>query len=165
MNRPSFITWRPATTRILIVGLVVLLVSLVISYVVSTFRPTTLVTAGSGTYRLWIADTDAELAQGLSGVPSIGLDSGLLMKFPHDSTWSIWMKDMKVPLDIVWLDKNKKVVYIVKNALPELSTDVTFIPKDPARYVIELPAGSVEKAAIKTGSFVVFDENDNGSYW
>ena len=165
MNRPSFITWRPATTRILIGGLVILLISLVVSYVISTFRPTTLVTAGSGTYRLWIADTDAELAQGLSDVPTLSLDGGLLMKFPHDDTWGIWMKDMKVPLDIIWLDENKKVVYIVKNALPELSTDVTFTPKDPARYVIELRAGAVENAAIKTGSFVVFDENDSGAYW
>ena len=165
MNRPSFITWRPATTRILIGGLVVLLISLVVSYVVSTFRPTTLVTAGSGTYRLWIADTDAELTQGLSGVPTLSMDGGLLMKFPYDNTWGIWMKDMEVPLDIIWLNEDKKIVYIVKNALPDLSTDVTFTPKEPARYVIELPAGSVDKAAIKTGTFVVFDENDDGAYW
>ena len=87
------------------------------------------------------------------------------MKFPHDDTWGIWMKDMKVPIDIIWLNQHKRVVYIVKNASPELSTTMTFNPKEPARYVLELPAGSVDKAAIKSGNFASFDETDSGKFW
>ena len=143
-----------------------MLISLVISYAVTTFQPTTSVRMGSsGIYKLWIADNDLELQQGLSGVTELPLDGGLLMKFPGDDTWGIWMKNMNVPLDIIWVNKDKKIVYIVKNATPDLSTTITFTPKDKARYVIELPAGSVEKSAIKTGTYVEFDENDDGGLW
>lgn len=165
MNRPSFITWRPATTYILVGGLVAILIGIVTSYVLNNFTPTTPVRLGSGVYHLWIADTDTELSQGLSGVETLRGDGGLLMKFDSDNTWGIWMKDMKVPLDIVWLSSDKKVVYTVKNASPELSTDVIFTPKTKARYVIELPAGGVDKAGIKTGDQATFDENDAGSLW
>lgn len=81
---------------------------------------------------------------GAFGVDSLKPNGGLLMVFDSDGTWGIWMKDMKVPLDILWLDANKKVVYIVKNASPEARDVATFTPKEPARYVLELLAGSVE---------------------
>lgn len=165
MNRSSIFVWRPATTNILIGGIIAILIGIVVAYMLSTFKPTTPVRIGSGVYNLQIADTPTELAQGLSGVSELRGDGGLLMKFEHDNTWGIWMKDMKIPLDIIWLSSDKRVVYTVKNAGPELSTDVTFSPKVKARYVIELPAGSVEKAGIKTGDQAVFDENDNGEIW
>lgn len=165
MNRPSFATWRPATTYVLVGGLVVLLISLTVAYILNTFVPTTSVRIGSGVYSLQIADTEAELAQGLSGVQELPVNGGLLMKFDSDNTWSIWMKDMEIPIDIIWLDKDKQVVYIVKGATPELSTDVVFSPKTDARYVIELPAGSVEKSGIKKNQTVIFDETDTGALW
>jgi len=49
------------------------------------------------------------------------------------------MKDMKVPIDIVWLDSNKRVVHIVKESSPDDSTSITFTPLSQAKYVIELP--------------------------
>lgn len=165
MNRPSFRIWRPATTYILIGGLVVLLIALVASFAITTFRPTTEVKVGSGVYKLWVADSEAELVQGLSGVESLPKNGGLLMKFSTDDRWGIWMKDMKVPLDIVWLNKDKEIIYIVKNAQPSMSTNITFTPKEPARYVIELPLGSVENAGLKTGMIAAFDDNDDGGVW
>lgn len=165
MDRPSTRIWRPATTYILIGGLVLLLVALVVSYIVTNFKPTTELRMGGGVYQVWVADTEAERVQGLSGVEQLPLNGGLLMKFESDSAWGIWMKDMQMPLDIIWLDKDKKVVYIVKNASPESSTDVVFAPKQPARYVVELPAGSVDKAAIQTGAKATFDETATGDSW
>lgn len=165
MNRPSFITWRPTTTVILICGLVALLVCSVGAYAATHFQPTVEFRVGSGIYRLSVADTDTERIQGLSGVTELPVDGGLLMKFESDDTWSIWMKDMNIPLDILWLNSDKRVVYVVKNAGPELSTDTIFKPKEKARYVVELPAGSVENAGIKTGLVAEFDETSDGSLW
>ena len=165
MDKISTALWRPQTALFLIGGFVVLLIGIVVAYVAANFVPTTPVRMGSGVYRLWIADNEAERIQGLSGVEKLGANQGLLMKYDGDGMWGIWMKDMKVPLDIVWLDKNKKVIYIVKGASPELSTTTTFEPKSPARYVIELPAGGVDQAAIKTGTVAEFDETDAGSLW
>lgn len=131
----------------------------------STTKSATQVRLAGGTYHLWVADTEAERVQGLSGVERLDPNGGLLMKFDSDGQWGIWMKDMKVSIDIIWLDSNKKVVYIVKNASPALSTDKVFTPNSPARYVIELPAGSVDKAAINQTTIGIFDENDQGRVW
>ena len=78
------------------------------------------------------------------------------MVFEGDQAWGIWMKDMKVPLDIVWLDNTKKVVHIEEKVSNELGTDSIFVPKKPSRYVIELPSGSVKKAGIKIGQTAQF---------
>lgn len=133
-----------------------ILIALAVAYIVQNFKPTTEVRVASGVYRLWVADTEAERAQGLSGVEKLSPDGGLLMDFEADDYWGIWMKDMKIPLDIIWIDADKQVVYIVKNAAPELSTDSVMQPKSQARYVLELPAGSVDKSGIKTGQTVDF---------
>lgn len=164
MNKPS-VSWRPMTTVILIVGLVSLLVYSVAAYAISNFQPTVEVKIGGGVYHLRVADTESDRVQGLSGVEKLEPNGGLLMKYDADGMWGIWMKDMKIPLDIIWLDKDKKVVYIVKNASADLSTDVVFTPKSAARYVLELPAGSVDKAAIKSGVTAEFDETSDGSVW
>lgn len=142
-----------------------LLIGIVIAYSVTTFKPTTRVHIGSGVYDLWIADSETERTQGLSGVKKMSPSGGLLMKFDSDSQWGIWMKDMEIHLDIVWLDADKKVVYIVKNASPATSTDVTYRPKEGARYVIELSAGSVDKSAIRKGVVAEFDETVTKGMW
>ena len=72
-----------------------------------------------------------------------------------------------VPLDIVWLGDDKTVVYIIKNenlgvskANKEAGIIDTYDSKYKARYALELPAGSVASAGIKSGDAIVFDEND-----
>ncbi len=133
-----------------------MLVALVVSFAATHFKPTIETTLGSGTYHLWIADTSASRKQGLSGVKNLKPNAGLLMVYPDSDYHGIWMKDMEVALDILWLDEHKKIVYIVKNVSPEYSTSKSFKPNTPALYVIELPAGSVQKAGIKTGQVAGF---------
>jgi uncharacterized membrane protein (UPF0127 family) len=65
----------------------------------------------------------------------------------------------------VWLDKEKKVVYIVKNAQPEGYPQQDFTPKQDARYVLELPAGTVSSKSIIVGKSAVFDENNLEGAW
>lgn len=165
MNKPSFIAWRPTTTIILVAGLAALLIYSVVLYIITNFQPTVELRIGSGVYSVLVADTEAERVQGLSGVESLPPNGGLLMKFEEDGRPGIWMKDMHLPLDIIWLDKDKKVVYIVKNATPKTATDVVYAPKHDARYVLELNAGSVTSAAIKMGTVAEFDEYSSGGWW
>lgn len=149
--------WRPHTTGIVASGLVLILVALVISYMSRNFQPTTEVKLGSGVFSVQLASTDATRIQGLSGVDHLNTNSGLLMVFQSDNTWGIWMKDMKIPLDIVWMNHDKKVIYIVTDASPDLGTSKTFTPEDPARYVLEVPAGTVKNAGIKVGIIATFN--------
>ena len=152
--------WRPSTTAILITGVLAIIVAVTISFVVTNFKPTTSVKLGGGVFSLWIAKTEAARVTGLSGVEELKPNGGLLMAFASDDTWEIWMKDMKIPLDLLWLNDKKEITYIVKNVSPDLSTSKTFKPTSKARYVIELPAGSVQKSNINVGQKVDFEVED-----
>ena len=140
--------------------LLVVLVVVVFIILPNMLQPTTSLRLGDGIFRARIAANETDRTKGLSGVTSLNLDQALLMAFPNEGKWNIWMKDMKIPIDIVWLDKDKKVIYVVLDAQPDDSTiPKIFEPKTPAKYVIELPAGSVNSKAIKTNSTAVFQIN------
>lgn len=156
MEKAHKVTWPKYTKQVLAIGFILVLVALAGYFMLTSFRPTTKVYIGSGVYSLWLADTQPKLVQGLSGVKSLHPDGGLLMDFGTNSYHGIWMKDMNFPLDIVWLDKEKKVVYVVQNALPEEPAETIYAPKNLARYVLELPTGSIQKAAIKVGTIADF---------
>lgn len=150
--------WRRSTTAILVAGILVVIVASIVAFAITTFRPTVEVKMGSGVFQLWVAKDEPSRVTGLSGVEKLKPNGGLLMAFASDEEWGIWMKDMKVDLDIIWLDQDKKVVHTVKNAAAALGTDKTFVPTKPARYVVELPAGSAQKYGIKTGQTAVFED-------
>ena len=153
--------WRPHTTGILVSGLILILVALAASYILTNFQPTSELRLGSNVFNVKVAVTDETRERGLSGVNKLSANSGLLMIFAKDDKWGIWMKDMEIPIDIIWLDSNKKVTYIVTDASPELSTTETFIPKSPARYVLEVTAGTVKNSAIKIGDVATFEINED----
>ncbi len=101
-------------------------------------------------YHVSIMRTDAELQKGLSGTSSLPEGNAMLFAFPYSNRWSIWMKDMKYPIDIIWLNAQKQVIYTVRDAQPS-SYPNTFKPDQLARYVIEFPSGTIERTGIKNG--------------
>jgi uncharacterized membrane protein (UPF0127 family) len=115
---------------------------------------------GDGVFTTRVAKTQDEREKGLSGTRSLRDDQAMLFVFDRDDKWPIWMKGMNYPIDIVWLNKDKHVVYIVKNAPPESYPYDQFVPKQDARYVIELAAGTVVKKTISTEDIAEFDENN-----
>jgi len=114
---------------------------------------------GDGLFRTELALTDADRTNGLSNDTNLEADQALLMAFPTEGKWGIWMKDMNFPIDIVWLNADKKVIYIVKNASPEDSTTKTYVPTTVAKYVVELPAGTTEAKSISINNIALFQIN------
>lgn len=108
---------------------------------------------GGKTFFIKIADTDEERALGLSGTKNISNREGLLFVFPTDDVYGFWMKDMNFPIDIVWIDKNMKIVHIEKNLSPE-SYPKVFTPDAESRYVLEISAGQAEQLKLKIGDIV-----------
>ena len=80
----------------------------------------------------------------------LGFDQGMLFVFEEESLRSFWMKNMLIPLDIIWLDKDKRIVYIEEN-VPPCKEDPcpTYTSQIPAMFVLELKAGSVERRKLK----------------
>lgn len=123
-------------------------------------QPHTSLHLGDGVFTARVAKTDAELRAGLSGTHSLRKDQAMIFVYGSDKKWPVSMKGMNYTIDAVWLDANKKVVYIVKNVPPESYPYETFTPKEDARYVVELPEGTVTTKAITIGSTATFDENN-----
>lgn len=114
------------------------------------------ITVAGNTVRVGIADTPAARQQGLSGRAGIAPDEGLLFVFETEGRWSFWMKDMRFSIDIVWIDRDGKVVFIKENAIPDSYPD-SFMPnmtERPALYVLELPSGYCASHNIHIGSMV-----------
>ncbi len=156
MNRPSFRTRRPRVAIVVAASILLILLIIAVVYDRSKPTPTTEVRINSAVYNLRLADSEAELEKGLSGVGALDSDGGLLMQFTVDNRWGIWMKDMKIPLDIIWLDSAKRVVYIEENVSPQLGTSKIMEPAVPTRYVLELSEGSVKNAGIQVGQQAEF---------
>jgi uncharacterized membrane protein (UPF0127 family) len=129
-------------------------------------RPHVTVRLGDGVFLAQVAKTPEAREKGLSDTLSLRDNEAMLFIYDSEDKWAMWMKDMNYSIDIVWLDKDKKVVYIVKNAPPESYPYDNFTPKQAAKYVLELPAGTVVNKTISIGKQAVFDENNiEGWQW
>ncbi len=112
--------------------------------------PKTITNINGRSLNLYIADTEKRQEQGLGGVKSLKDDSGMFFKFANEDFWSIWMKDMFIPIDVLWLNEKHEVVYIVPNMRPEDYPHI-YTPSTLSKYVIEVNKGFVEKNSIKVG--------------
>lgn len=108
-----------------------------------------------GTYKVAVADTEQEREKGLGSVANLPSDAGMLFVFDMPDKYGFWMKDTLIPLDMVWLDGDKRVVYIQKNVLPESFPEV-YMPSTPALYVLEFNSGFADKHKINIGDLIQF---------
>lgn len=115
--------------------------------------PTPRVTLKGESIRVTIADTVEMRAKGLSGRTSLAWDEGMLFVFDTDGQYGFWMKDMHMGIDILWLDQSGKIVHIAERVMPE-SYPEAFVPRFPARYVLELPADWVRAHGVSLGDTV-----------
>lgn len=126
---------------------------------VTSVQPKT-VTIGGKTIQVEIANTDSSRGKGLSGRSSLPTDSGMLFIFNSKQITPIfWMKDMIIPIDIIWISGDK-IVKIDKSApAPEAGTkdaDLTkYSPGRPIDYVLEVNSGFAGTNNFKVGDSVV----------
>lgn len=156
--------WRRLTTVLLIGGFLLVVLVAGISFAINFFSFSSQVIVGSGVYNVKIAKDDESRQRGLSGLSSLPSREGLLMIFDSSDKYSIWMKDMNFSIDIVWLDSNKEVVNIVKNADYTKGEQAVYTPVKPAKYILEIPAGSVQDDFIRIGSKAQFSETETLSW-
>lgn len=81
---------------------------------------------------------------------TLSQDSGMLFIFPKEQIQTFWMKDTLIPLDMIFMDKQKKIVGIVYNATPK-TEDKRSIDK-PSQYVLEVNAGQALMNNLKIGA-------------
>ncbi len=86
---------------------------------------------------------------------SLPQNEGMLFVYDQPTDLRFWMKDMRFPLDMIWIDHNKKIVHIEQDVKPS-SYPKVFSAKTLAQYVLETNANYVSKHNIKVGDAVSF---------
>lgn len=121
---------------------------------------TKLVTLPDGTQiRAEMVVAQIDLEKGLKYRDSLPADRGMLFVYGKPGFYRYWMHEVKIPLDILWLDSNRKIVQLVHDVPP--------CPGPPekcpvyggafeAQYVLEINAGLARKYGIKPGMLVGF---------
>ncbi len=112
---------------------------------------------GNTQLRVAVADEPHERSQGLSGVTSLAANEGMLFIFDRDDNWSMWMKDMEIPIDMLWVNNSYQVVHIEEDVKPETFPEA-FSAGEPVRFVIETPAFFTRNNNIVVGDIVYIPE-------
>ena len=102
--------------------------------------------------------SDEDRAMGLMFRSSLAEDRGMLFLFERPDFHSIWMKNCRFPIDIVWLDEEKKVVD-VKEAAPPCKADPcpVYQPMRRASWVVEISSGQAKREKLVRGAAVKFE--------
>jgi uncharacterized membrane protein (UPF0127 family) len=105
---------------------------------------------------------DGEMrAQGLMYRDHIDPGRGMLFVFPQDDIVSFWMKNTRIPLDMIWIDANRRVVGIKENVPPCKVEDCpSYGPGVIARYVLEVGGGEAAKHKLEVGDALQFIDTD-----
>ena len=111
-----------------------------------------------------VARTDADRARGLMFREHLDPCAGMLFAFDVPDRYAFWMKNVRIPLDILWLDAGGRIVSIVERARPCLAEPCpTYAPDAPAAFVLEVAGGFVEQHGITIAESVVITPNSNSN--
>lgn len=147
---------------LIIIGVLLTAGYFVTKVILHELRPRAVISIGKSVFRADIADATNKPQKLLQNRSSIGGNEAILYKFDSDALWSTQMRLMRFPIDIVWLDNDRRVVCIFENVQPDAEPYKTYSPEQPARYIMKMPAGSVNKSGIKIGTLAKFDISKEG---
>lgn len=101
-----------------------------------------------------------EISTGLMFRKNMGKNEGMLFSYSYDDYYTIWMKNMNFPIDIIWLGPDLKVVDIKRSAEPcRQEPCEVYQPAKPARYVLEVRADFTLENEVVIGDEVVIEES------
>lgn len=104
-----------------------------------------------------VAATDADRERGLMFRTSLDENAGMLFVFPGLDVLSFWMKNTLIPLDLIWLNERKEIVYFVTADPCKKDPCGSYIPMQKAMYVLEVNGGFVKKHRLMLGQQLIFD--------
>ena len=100
-------------------------------------------------FEVEVADTPSKREMGLMYRRELAADHGMLFIFPDESVLTFWMKNTPIPLDMIFIGSDLKIVGIVREAVPfTLSARSVGLP---SRYVLEINGGAAQKRGIEVG--------------
>lgn len=147
---------------IVIFGIALLIFAAIVFYQFSTKSPNSLdtlpskkVTIGNQVFTVGVATTSAQQQIGLTGSASLPQNEGMLFVFDTPDYYNFWTKNMKFPIDIIFI-KDGKIISINEDAKP-VSQNMApeyYQPENPVDEVLEINSGLIKKYNIKKGDNV-----------
>jgi uncharacterized membrane protein (UPF0127 family) len=114
-----------------------------------------------GTLHVEVAQTPDERERGLGDRDALAEDSGMLFDLGKTRVPGFWMKGMRFPLDMVWIDDGMRIVGVTEDVQPEPGVPDAqlrrYSPDEPVRYVLELNAGAARRLGLAAGERVTFE--------
>ncbi|MBU0625528.1 DUF192 domain-containing protein [Patescibacteria group bacterium] len=111
-----------------------------------------------------VAATEATREKGLAGRTKLMVDEGMLFLFAEPARYVFWMKDMKIPIDVIWI-KSGEIVDLTVNVQPAEKNEPapTFSPLYAAEAVLEVPAGFIAEHGLRLGLPVIYRIDRRGA--
>jgi uncharacterized membrane protein (UPF0127 family) len=106
-------------------------------------------------FQVEVADSPAKREMGFQYRRELARDRGMIFLFPAESDQTFWMKNTPIPLDMIFISRDLKIVGIVEQATP-FSLDSRSVGK-PSQYVLEINGGLAKRMGIEAGDAVRFD--------
>lgn len=134
---------------------------LLVSVLACDRTPRVIIEGARGTkasFEVEVADTPRERAFGLKYRTDLRPDQGMLFIFPEESVHVFWMKDTPLPLDMIFIDRNRQIVGIVRETRP-FSTEGRSVDT-PSQYVLEVRGGRADAVGLEIGDRVSFSSLD-----
>jgi len=104
-----------------------------------------------------VADDELR-AQGLMYRDHLEPTAGMLFFFPADGEYPFWMKNTRIPLDMIWIDSSQRIAAVRHDVPPCRTTDCpSYPPNATARYVLEVAAGGARQHGLKAGDQLRFE--------
>ena len=106
-------------------------------------------------FQVEVADTPAKRELGLQYRRDLAPDHGMIFLFPSEAQQSFWMKNTPIPLDMIFIGKDRRIVGIVEQAAP-FSLDPRSVAA-ASQYVLEINGGLSRRYGLKVGDSVRFE--------
>ena len=107
------------------------------------------------TFRVEVADTAEERRWGLMYRSELEADEGMLFVFPDEKVHSFWMKNTPLSLDIIFMDRRRRVVGIIHDTVPFSTRSVSV--GIPSQYALEVRAGLARRKGVVEGDVARFE--------
>jgi len=116
---------------------------------------------GDRCFEVEVAKTAGQRAKGLMGRSDLPENQGMLFVFPEQGDYGFWMKNMLIPIDIIWTDKDLAITHIEHGVPPcEAEPCAIYKSQSPSQYVLEIKAGLAQELRMETGDKLYFPDND-----